>query len=122
MATESDHRGAEVHTSMLQLDNLMQLDLLLPSQYFRAQRKQEPEQRLMIAVLWDAIHCVEKYRDAGNSVGRRLFLEAQRWFFAGETDWPYSFESICAVLDLDSNAVRERMNFAPETESNARAA
>ena len=28
-------------------------------------------------------------------------------------DWPYSFERICAVLDLDANAVRDRLRLAP---------
>jgi hypothetical protein len=85
------------------------LDVVLPSQHFGPQRKQAPEQRLMIAVLHDALDCVEKYRFATGTHGRRLFREAQRWFLADETDWPYSFECICGVLDLDSNAVRQRL-------------
>lgn len=88
---------------------MAQPEAMLPVQYFGARRKQAPEQRLMMAVLRDAFDCVEKYRFAANDHGRRLFREAERWFLAKETHWPYSFESICSVLDLDANAVRMRL-------------
>lgn len=93
---------------------MMQLDILLPSQLFGPRRKQAPEQRLMIAVLQDALDCVEKHRSATDTHGRRLFSDAQQWFLANETDWPYSFECICELLDLDANAVRQRLRVAPE--------
>lgn len=91
-----------------------QPDIILPSQYFVPRRRQEAEQRLMIAVLHDALDCVEKYRFATSARGRRLFHEAKQWLFAEDEDWPYSFECICAVLELDSNAVRQRLCVAPE--------
>jgi hypothetical protein len=89
-------------------------DIVLPPQHFGTQHKQAPEQRLMIAVLHDALECVEKYRLATSTRGRRLFREAQRWFLCEEPDWPYSFEGICGVFDLDSNAVRQRLHVGPE--------
>jgi len=75
---------------------------------------QAPEQRLMIAVLQDAIDCVGKYRLTKDHRGRRLFDEAIQWLLAEETDWPYSFECICGVLGLDSNAVRYSLRWALE--------
>ena len=96
---------------------MMQLDILLPSQHFGARRMQAPEQRLMIAVLHDALDCVQKYRLATDPRGRRLFDEANHWFLASETDWPYSFECICGTLDLDSNAVRQHLRVAPAQQS-----
>ena len=92
---------------------LLQPDVILPSQHF-ARRMQAPEQRLMIAVLQDAIDCVGKYRFTRDPQGRRLFDEAMQWLLAEETDWPYSFECICGVLGLDSNAVRDSLRSAPE--------
>jgi hypothetical protein len=91
----------------------MQSGYVLPSQYFGGRRKQAPEQRLMIAVLYDALACLAKYRFAVDRRGRRLFDEAREWFFADEPAWPYSFEHICAVLDLDAEAVRQRLWVAP---------
>ena len=64
----------------------------------------------MIAVLQDAIDCVAKYRDATDPQGHRLFDEATQWLLAEESEWPYSFECICAVLDLDANAVRRALH------------
>jgi hypothetical protein len=63
----------------------------------------------MIAVLQDAINCAEKYRSAKNRRGRQLFDEVTHWLLSEETDWPYSFECICEVLGLDSNAVRRTL-------------
>jgi len=88
--------------------SLMQIDIVLPSQHFEPRRPQAPEQRLMIAVFQDALECL-----AGNH-GDRLCDEAKRWFLADEADWPYSFQGICGVLDLDANAVRQRLRVAPE--------
>jgi hypothetical protein len=95
---------------------MWQPDVILPSQYRAPRRIQAPEQRLMIAVLQDAIDCVEKYRFTRDyrGRGRRLFDEAMRWLLAEETDWPYSFECICGVLDLDANAVRYSLKLAPD--------
>ena len=85
---------------------MLQPNIILPSQHFGPRRRLAPEHRLMIAVLQDAIDCVAKYRYAKDYRGRRLFHEATQWLLAEETDWPYSFECICGVLDLDANAVR----------------
>jgi hypothetical protein len=85
---------------------LLEPNIILPSQQFAPRSRLAPERRLMIAVLQDAIDCVAKYRYAKDYRGRRLFHEAMQWLLAEETDWPYSFECICGILDLDANAVR----------------
>jgi hypothetical protein len=72
-------------------------------------RKRAPEERLMIAVLHDALDCLEKYRFATGREGRRLFHQTKRWFLTDDTQWPYSFERICGALDLDASAVRRRI-------------
>jgi hypothetical protein len=110
MLTEVDRYGSGVSIG------LTQPDIILPSQHFPPRRMQAPEQRLMIAVLHDALDCVEKYRFTTNNRGRRLFYDAQQWLLAEKTDWPYSFECICAVLDLDANAVRRALRL-PERQS-----
>ncbi len=102
------------------LIGVMQPDIVLPSQHFGPQHRQAPEQRLMIAVLQDALDCVQKHRFAKDAHRRQAFREARRWFLAGETDWPYSFECICDTLDLDADAVRRRLRVGrkpPEREA-----
>lgn len=93
---------------------LLQPHVILPAQHFHPPKKLAPEHRLMMAVLNDAVRCVEKYRSLADARGRRLFHEAQQWLLAAESHWPYSFEHICAVLDLDANAVRHRLRLAPK--------
>ena len=91
----------------------MRIDTVLPSQHFGLRRTHSPEQRLMVAVLRDALDCIEKYRFVTSRRGSRCFREAQQWFLADEPSWPYSFESICGILDLDADAVRQRLRLVP---------
>ena len=108
MPTEVDRYLSGVPVDMLQPN------VILPSQYFGARKPLAPEQRLMIAVVQDAINCIAKYRFATDPRGRQLFDEVTQWLGATETGWPYSFESICEVLGLDANAVRHRLGVAQE--------
>ena len=108
MASEADRYLAGVPIGMFQPH------VILPPQHFHVRKPLVPEQRLMIAVVQDAINCVEKYRFATDQRGRRLFDEERQWLGATETDWPYSFEHICQVLGLDANAVRARLGVAQE--------
>ena len=91
---------------------MMQPHVILPSQFFEPRGRLTPEHRLRMAVLGDAIRCVGKYRFATGARGQRRFHEVMRWLISDETDWPYSFEGICEVLDLDANAVRRRLRLA----------
>jgi len=93
--------------------HMLQSDFNLPIQEIESHRKQVPEKHLMIAVLQDALECVVKYRHAHDLLGRRLFEDAESWLLAEDTGWPYSFECICAVLDLEPDAVRQRMRLVP---------
>jgi hypothetical protein len=93
--------------------SLLEASVILPAQHSGPHRNLTPEHRLMIAVLQDAINCVEKHRCAKDFRGRRLFDEAQQWLLSGKAEWPYSFEHICAVFGLDSDAVRESLRLVP---------
>jgi hypothetical protein len=92
--------------------SLTQADIILPSQHFRPRRKIAPEHRLMIAVLHDALECFTKSRSAEDNRGKRRFRETAQWFQSRDTAWPYAFECICEVLDLDADAVRQRLGIA----------
>jgi hypothetical protein len=94
--------------------DLLQPDLVLPVQHFNPPRKLAPEHRLMMAVVDDALRCIERHRCSTKARGRRLFQEVKEWLLAEDPHLPYSFEHICAVLDLDADAVRERLRLVPE--------
>jgi len=91
------------------LNNYSQLDILLPSQHLATSRRGTPEQRLMIAVLHDALDCIMKYELTTEGGGQRIFQEAKSWLLASEKHWPYSFDCICEVLDLDSEAILKQV-------------
>lgn len=84
-------------------------DTLLASQYFdRIRRRRAPdgERRLMIAVLEDAIHVYLKNCGARDAHHRALFLDAEEWIESDDSTSFYSFENVCAVLDLDADYLR----------------
>ncbi|HVN85272.1 MAG TPA: hypothetical protein VMW17_10545 [Candidatus Binatia bacterium] len=66
----------------------------------------------MIAVLYDVVDCIERYRLASDPKGHQLFREAERWLLADETEWPYSFQCICEVLDLNARVVLRHLQVA----------
>ena len=84
--------------------------ILLPEQLFDGTRMQPPpEQRLLIALLEDAIYCFEKCYGARSSAGLRLFREAEHWLMNETQCRPFSFEHVCFVLGLDPHAVRRML-------------
>jgi hypothetical protein len=88
---------------------LFQPDVLLPGQFFAAMRKrvpQEPEYRLIVAVLEDAIDCYQKHLHAQDGKARQIFEETEEWIESDDRRWPYSFVSICDILNLNPEYVR----------------
>lgn len=76
-----------------------------------------PEHRLMIALLRDAIRCVEKYRNAREAHRRRLFEADSRWFLSDDASWICSFARVCETLGLDPGSVRIALEFVPADSS-----
>jgi len=92
------------------LPRLIEPEILLPSQFYergRAQSVLEGERRLMLAVLEDAVACFQKYAGATRPRNKRLFQEAEQWFFDEDTSWVFSFETICGVLNINPEYFRK---------------
>src|SRR5512141_2804831 len=88
---------------------LFQPDILLPSQFFVTLRRkgpQEPERRLVVAILEDAVECFHKHLFARDYKARQLFEDAEMWILSEDRDWPFSFENICELLDLNPQYLR----------------
>lgn len=64
---------------------------------------------LMIAVLEDAFTCIGRVRTSRSAVQRQRGAAALRWAQSDEKGHPFAFESICDVLGLDIEAMRERL-------------
>ena len=63
-----------------------------------------PEQMLMLAVLEDAIRCVQKYPRTPRSTACR---EAVDWVLERKDDALFSFVNVCGALGLDADYLRE---------------
>jgi len=89
--------------------HLLQPDTLLPSQYFAALRHKgahEPERRLVVAVLQDAVDCFQKHVIARDRKSRQLFLDAEEWVVSDDRSWPFSFENVCDLLQINAEYLR----------------
>lgn len=90
--------------------NIFEPDVLLPVQHARrtgSRRGQQGEHRLMMAILEDAVDVYLKHAGARQGPKRELFDEAERWIEDVDTTWIFSFQSICHVLDIDPDAIRD---------------
>ena len=106
--------------------SLFQPDTLLPEQYldtFRRKLHLEPEKKLMLAVLEDAIACFQKYVFARDGKGKMLFQEAEDWVQDTNGDWLFSFANVCETLGFNPDYLRQGLAQwkAERLESRARA-
>ena len=80
---------------------------ILPEQCFADRHKcGEPIERLMFAVLNDAIRWYPTNVGMQRPHARRLFAETKEWLFRLPGDAPFSFESICEALQIDAPRLR----------------
>ncbi len=67
----------------------------------------EPEQKLMLAVLDNAIACFQNYAFTRDRKGKVLFQEAEDWVQDTNSDWPFSFANVCETLGFDPDYLRQ---------------
>jgi hypothetical protein len=79
-----------------------EFETMVPVQFFHAPGPAalQPEKRLMMAVLEDAVSVSLRY--PSNREGK----ESLAWLTSDDTSWPYSVANLCQALGLDLEAVR----------------
>ena len=85
---------------------------LLPRSLFRFLRHAtagQGERRLAVAVLEEAVDCLEERPVNPEFEGRLTRWEAETWFESEDAEWPFSFMNVCLVLHLDAEAIRQRI-------------
>jgi hypothetical protein len=90
--------------------SLFEPDALVSAQYFERFRSKtllEPEKRLMLAVLGDAINCFQDNVLARSGKRKKLFEESKAWILTGDRNWVFSFENICEVLGINPAYLRQ---------------
>lgn len=88
---------------------LFELDQLLPMQFFDVYRRKtslEPERLLMLAVLEDAVWCLQNHATCASGKPRKLFEEALQWILMDDDDWLFSFNNVCEAVGLSPGCLR----------------
>jgi hypothetical protein len=86
------------------------LEGILPLQFYGARRgisETEPVQRLMIAMLVDAVRCFQTKFEARRPGMRQEFAEVRSWIFSDRDDGPFTFRAVCDELEVDPEALRK---------------
>lgn len=65
-----------------------------------------PEERLLLAVLEEALASYQGGLISKDPQRRRLYCEAERWIRADDTDSLFGFESICGTFGIDPDYIR----------------
>jgi hypothetical protein len=67
----------------------------------------QPEKRLMVAVLQDAVECFQNYKFEPRSKPTNEFLDSEGWIFEDDPKWPFSFSNICEAVGMDAAGLRQ---------------
>jgi hypothetical protein len=96
-------------------------DIILPAQYFGAMGANglSGEQRLMLAVLVDAINILQRWQRVESAHKRRAFAEVAHWVNTTRTGSQFSFDNVCDALDIDAKVLRERLSGLTAGHANA---
>jgi hypothetical protein len=90
---------------MQPLESELAPESILPAQLldrpFGGARAQ-PERRLQVAVLADAVLTFHRWAGSEGARALRLFAEVETWFVSDEADGPFTFMAICDSLKFDA--------------------
>jgi len=92
------------------ITSLFQPDTLLSAHYYGNLRRTtliQPEMRLTLAILEDAINCFQDNLTAESGKGKMLFNEAEEWILEEDGDWIFSFRNVCELLGFNPAYVRQ---------------
>jgi len=82
---------------------------ILPSQWYprtkRMDLRFDGAKQLMLAVLVDALRCFQTNSNSGTR--RRSLAETEAWIADRDAQGPFAFETVCAMLGIDANRLRE---------------
>ncbi|MCC6849682.1 MAG: hypothetical protein IT294_14355 [Deltaproteobacteria bacterium] len=88
--------------------------IVLPEQWFTRRRAlPEPERRLRLALLDDALRYHRDYAGATERRARVLYEDAAEWIASRDRSEPFAFENVCDALGLDASAIRRALRRDP---------
>ena len=95
------------------MESVVGLHQILPSQYFDVSggHRLTAEQRLMLALLADAINVYQQGVVSRATRKRLLYLDADRWIMMSARTAPhaFSFNTVCEALGINAGVLRRRL-------------
>jgi len=95
------------------MEKVVGLHQILPSQYFDVSggHRLTAEQRLMLALLADAINVFQQGATSRATRKRLLYIDAERWIMmaAQPGSHAFSFETVCEALGINAGVLRRRL-------------
>jgi hypothetical protein len=93
-------------------DDILVPEAALPAQFHEIWHKTRavtPDRALALAVMWEAVLDLSKYRFAPRRRQQRLYWEAYQWVTSDDRSWPFSFANLCDWLNLTVEPVRKQL-------------
>jgi len=95
------------------MESVAGLHQILPSQYFDVSggHRLTAEQRLMLALLADAINVYQQGVVSRATRKRMLYIDADRWIMMVAKTAPhaFSFNTVCEALGINAGVLRRRL-------------
>jgi hypothetical protein len=91
------------------INSIFQPDSLAAAQFDDTMQRStplEPEKKLMLAVLEDAVMCFQDNLFTRDKKKKQLFDETELWLFEERSDRLFAFANVCQELNLDPHYVR----------------
>ena len=96
------------------LSFLFEPDVLASNQFqstIKSGNIPDPERRLMVAILEDAVSCLSKNPRRCPRQQKKSFEEAHSWINASDAEgWIFSFTNVCETLGFDPGYLRRGLN------------
>ena len=92
-----------------EVSSLFAPSILTPDQFYDERRDDStmrPIKRLMLAILEDALRCMQKYADVRSGARRLMFREAEYWLCHEGGQALFSFTMVCETLGIEPEYLR----------------
>jgi hypothetical protein len=103
------------------INSIFQPDSLAATQFDDTMQRStplEPEKKLMLAVLEDAVMCFQDNLLTRDKKKKQLFDETELWLFEERSDRLFAFANVCQQLNLDPDYVRNGLKQWQQTQLN----
>jgi hypothetical protein len=98
-----------VVVSISENDEQITPDIMTPAQWY-ARVHDDPRfhgtKQLMLAVLVDALQCLQNCTTSTSTVKRQRLAEVEAWIADRDAQGPFAFETVCEALGIDADYLR----------------